>query len=159
MVASAQSLKDQLVKKALRASTAAAVELRTQLREDTPKSEPGGGRTSRGWFTTPPVFTGTGIEFRIRHPQDGSSPDKSPAPEWLSQGTRPHEIRVKRAKFLVFSSVLYPSPGVLVPTKTGNPLIFTKRVMHPGFAGTGFIERILAEANTGEVFRRAFAQA
>lgn len=158
-MASAQSLKDNLVRKALRATAAASVEFRTQLREDTPKSEPGGGRTSRGWFTTPPVFTGTSIEFRIRHPQDGSSREKSPRPEWLSQGTAPHEIRVKNAKFLVFSSVLYPSPGVLVPTKTGNPLVFTKRVMHPGFAGTGFIERILGEANTSEVFRRAFAQA
>lgn len=156
MAASAQSLKDNLVRKALRATAAASVEFRTQLREDTPKSEPGGGRTSRGWFTTPPVFTGTSIEFRIRHPQ---GPENPPDPRWLSEGTRPHEIRVKNAKFLVFSSALYPSPGVLVPTKTGNPLVFTKRVMHPGFAGTGFIERILGEANTSEVFRRAFAQA
>lgn len=141
------------MRRALAAATAAAVELRTQLREDTPKDT---GRTSRGWNTTSPTFTGTGITFSIRHPQDRENP---PDPRWLSSGTNAHPIYPVRAKMLAFPG----SPGAnrhgeVFPTKTTGPIVFRSMVHHPGFAGTGFIERILAEDNVSEVFRRAFAQ-
>lgn len=146
----AQVLKDALVRRAIAATTLAAAELRDQLREDTPKRT---GRTSRGWYVSPPpTFTGTGISFGIRHPQDEANP---PDPRWLSSGTRPHVITPRNAKVLVF-----PGKGgaqVVAPTRTGSALVFTKLVHHPGFAGTGFIERVLSEYNVAEVFRRAFA--
>jgi len=47
--------------------------------------------------------------------------------------------------------------GAIFPTRTGSPIIFARIVHHPGYAGTGFIERIMAQANVEEVFRRSWA--
>lgn len=152
MVASAASLKRALAEKALSASTLAGVELRSQLRDRTPKDT---GKTSRGWFVTPPVLSGNRITFHVRHPHDGSSPALSPRPEWLSQGTKPHIILPRRAKVLVFPG--RNSGGVQAPTRTGAALVFARMVRHPGTKGTGFIEDTLSPGNVGEVFLRAFA--
>lgn len=146
-----QVLKDKIVKRAQGAMTLAAVELRAQLRDATPKNT---GKTSRGWYATPPTFDGNVISFSIRHPQDGSSPAASPRPEWLSSGTAPHVIRPVNARVLAFPG----SGGGVMPTKTGGAIVFARQVLHPGFRGTGFIERILSQANFEQVLRRAFQQ-
>jgi hypothetical protein len=146
-----QGLKNKIIKRAQGAMTLTAVELRTQLREATPKNT---GKTSRGWYATPPTFDGSSISFRIRHPQDGSSPAASPRPEWLSSGTAPHVIRAVNARVLAFPG----GGGGTMPTKTGGAMVFAKQVFHPGFRGTGFIERTLSQDNVAQVLRRAFQQ-
>lgn len=152
-------LKQKLITKSLAAATEAAVALRQQLRDETPKHT---GRTSRAWTATPPVFDGKAITFRIQHPFDGSSPDRSPRVEWLSEGTGQYGPRgarylivPRRKKVLAFPSG-HLSGAAVFPTRTGGPIVFTKRVMHPGIKGTGFIDRVLSEANVGQVFQRAF---
>lgn len=148
-----QALKDKIIKKAMAACTATASELRTQLREQTPKRT---GRTSRQWYATPPVLTGTGISFSIKHPFDGSSPDKSPRVEWLSEGTAAHDIFPVRGKVLVFPGS--GAGGVVAPTRTGGALVFTPMVHHPGTKGTEFIDRVLSQQNVSAVFQQAFAR-
>lgn len=152
-------MKQKLITKALAASTEAAVALRQQLRDDTPKHT---GRTSRAWTVTPPVFDGKGVSFRIQHPFDGSSPDRSPRVEWLNKGTGQYGPRgarylivPRRKKVLAFASG-HLTMGATYPTRTGGPIVFTKRVMHPGIKGTGFIDRVLEQSNVDQVFQRAF---
>lgn len=135
----ADDLKERVRTKAQTVAVLAAVELRTQLREDTPKRT---GTTSRGWYTTDPVLVGDSIiEFHVVHPQ---GPDNPPDPVWLSQGTRPHMIVARNAKVLAF------------PGRDGGT-VFRREVSHPGYAGTGFIERILAPANVSEVWQQAWS--
>lgn len=136
----AEALKESLVAKGQIAAGFAVVELRSQLRDDTPKRT---GRTSRGWSMTPPVFDGTAVEFRVQHPQ---GPENPPDPEWLNSGTRAHVIVARRAKVLAF-------PGASGET------VFRRSVQHPGFAGTGFIDRVMAPGNLALIWQAAMAAA
>jgi len=145
----ADGLKDQVRSSSLAAATLAATELRQQLREDTPKRT---GRTSRGWYVTGPYVDGDGIEFHLQHPQ---GPDDPPDVEWLNSGTRPHVINARRARFLAFPGEYVSGP--VVPTRTGGGMVFVKSVNHPGTDGTGFIDRILGQANVADVVGRALA--
>lgn len=132
----ADALKERVRDRVMAVATLAGVELRTQLREDTNKRT---GRTSRGWYFSPPVLAGDAVEFHMLHPQ---GPDDPPDPVWLSSGTRPHMIVAKNAKVLAF------------PGRDGET-VFRERVFHPGYAGSGFIERVLAPENVSDVVQRA----
>ncbi len=146
-----KGLKDKIVQKSLAATTLAEVEIRTQLREQTPKAT---GRTSRGWFATPPVFDGQSITFSIRHPQTRENP---PDPRWLSEGTRgPYIIRARNAKVLAFPGRISSGQVGIRPTTTGGDIVFRKQVLHPGIEGTGFIENVLSPGNIKGIFVRAF---
>jgi hypothetical protein len=134
----ADDLKERVRDRVVAAAMLAAVELRDQLREDTNKRT---GRTSRGWYFTPPVMSGDAVEFHMLHPQ---GPDNPPDPVWLSSGTRAHMIVARTAKVLAF------------PGRDGET-VFRERVFHPGYAGSGFIERILSQENVSDVVQRALA--
>lgn len=74
----------------------------------------------------------TKIVGRVRVVWTGDK-SKAMVPFWLDQGTRPHEIRAIRAKALYFYWA-----------KIGAFFIGPK-VMHPGFAGLGFMQQSLLE--------------
>jgi hypothetical protein len=134
----ADQLKERVRDRTMAAMTLAGVELRDQLREDTNKLT---GRTSRGWYFTPPVLAGNAVEMHMMHPQ---GPDNPPDPVWLSSGTRPHMIVARNAKVLAF------------PGRDGET-VFRRQVFHPGYPGSGFIERILSQDNVAQVVSRALA--
>jgi hypothetical protein len=139
-VSLADDLKERVRDRVMAAATLAGVELRTQLREETNKRT---GRTSRGWYFSPPVLAGDAVEFHMLHPQ---GPDNPPDPVWLSSGTRAHWIPrggKRGPKILRFEG----NDGV-----TFRPVVW-----HPGYTGSGFIERILAPENVSDVVQRALA--
>lgn len=80
---------------------------------------------------------------------------------WTDEGTKPHIIRPKRAKRLVFPSQFRPKtrPGSLKSGRgfKGGPPVFAQEVHHPGTEARGFTPLILKK--TGPKARKLWAEA
>ena len=112
----AQNKLDQTEEYIQRASYDAAVQTLEQLRDGTPVRT---GKTRDGWKLE--VVDAMGSQtFIISH-------DNEKLIDWLNSGTKPHVIR--------------PSKGKALKFKVGDAEIFATKVNHPGFGGTGFVDR------------------
>jgi len=80
------------------------------------------GQMARSVTATPTTGTDR-LTARIVVPDPGS-PKQSDKARWTDRGTRPHVIRAKRGKVLVF--------------KVGGRTVFAKQVQHPGYKGSGW---------------------
>jgi hypothetical protein len=88
--------------------------LRAALAAATPKRT---GQTAAAWVVKA-AAEGVSVE------------NPSPVAAMLDRGTRPHEIRARRARALRF--------------RAGGRTVFARRVMHPGTRPLYFVERTLA---------------
>jgi len=111
-------------------------------------------RTVHTW-TNPPQFTIEEARGTFRVGTD------DPRYKWVDEGTRPHEIRPRRASVLRFTGPYQPKtkPGVLASYAGGRGriVIWAQRVMHPGTEARGFstIIRERVQATAANVVRAA----
>jgi hypothetical protein len=108
-------------------------------------------RTTKGWRTVDVVFYVDG-------PNNGRGAvgTDNQIYDYVTRGTRPHLIKPKKGKFLVFGEGKYKSvtrPGVLGARNVGTRLvpkggvarpIFARSVKHPGTKARGFEELVAA---------------
>lgn len=109
-------------------------------------------RTVQPWQGAKPSFTPVlrskpgeiAIQIRI-----GGSKEAKNKWLYLDKGTRPHKIRVRRARFLAFASGKYragSSPNSTFTsrsTKASGPTVYKKEVHHPGFPARNFTQIIV----------------
>lgn len=108
-------------------------------------------RTTKGWRSVD-------VLFYVDGPNDGRGAvgTDNQIYDYVTRGTRPHLIRPKNGKFLVFGEGTYKAatrPGVLGARNVGTRLvpkggverpIFARRVKHPGTKARGFEELVAA---------------